>query len=208
MKRFTVVSCLLLFFVISVQPLAAQGLGYGFKGGVNMSNFSGSDGDDWDNRTGIAIGGFLSYPLTNMFYIQPEVLYTMKGAKWEFNFAGESYKETLQLDYIEIPVLAKLEIPLRNSNLKPMLYAGPAVAFNVKSNYRIEEDGDTFDEEDEFVKSTDFGFVVGAGIGIPVKSHRIGVEVRYDFGLTSFDDSEDNFDIKNNVLMLMLSFQI
>jgi hypothetical protein len=208
MKRFIVVGCLVLFFAAGSQALCGQGIEYGVKGGLNLSNFGGSDADEWDNRVGIAIGGFLAYPVMNMFYIQPEVLYTMKGAKWDYDFGGASYTETLQLDYLEIPVLAKLVIPLQNSTIKPMIYAGPAVAFNLKSNWHVEGNGEEFDEEDDEVKSTDFGFVLGGGVGIPFGSHMLGVEVRYDFGLSSFDDSPEKYNIKNNTIMLMLSFQI
>ncbi len=208
MKQLAAVLYAVLVFAIAADTAFAQPMTFGAKAGLNIANIGGDDAGDFESRTGFSIGGFLAYPLANMFYIQPEVLYTMKGAAQKQTFGGTTYTGTVKLDYLEIPVLAKLVIPMKNSGLTPMLYAGPALGFKLSSKLHLEGGGLDSEEDYEGIKGTDFGFVIGGGVGIPVGASTFGIEIRYDLGLSSIDDSEDNFNIKNNVLMLMVSFQI
>jgi hypothetical protein len=208
MKQWTVIFLAVVLLAVGTEATLAQPFDFGIKGGLNIANIGGEDAGDFESRTGLSIGGFIAYPLANMFYIQPELLYSMKGAAQKQTFGGVSYTGTLKLDYIEIPVLGKLVIPLQKSNMKPMVYAGPSLAFKLSSKLHL-EGGDLDDTDDyEGIKSTDFGFVVGGGVGFPVGANTLAVEIRYDFGLSSIDDTEDNSNIKNNVIMLMVSYQI
>jgi hypothetical protein len=208
MRKSTIVFYAVLIIAATASTINAQPFDFGIKAGLNVASIGGEDAGDFDSRTGIAIGGFLAYPLSNMFYIQPELLYTMKGATQTQTFGGVEYTGTLKLNYLEIPVLGKLIIPMKNPTMKPMVYVGPSLAFKISSKLHL-KGGDLDDQDDyEGIKSTDLGFVVGGGVGFPVGSNTLGVEIRYDFGLTSIDDSGDDANIKNNVLMLMVSFEI
>jgi hypothetical protein len=112
-----------------------------------------------------------------------------------------------KLSYLEIPVLAKLAVPLNNTNIKPVIYAGPSFSLKLNSSWHwlVKETSQEYEEDDEYAKSTGFGFVIGAGAGIPLGSITVGLEIRFDFGLASF---EDDYSIKNNVFMVMVSVQI
>jgi hypothetical protein len=208
MKRFMITICVMVILAIAINPVFSQSLEYGVKAGLNFATFGGEDAGDWGTRTGFSFGGFLAYPVAGIFFIQPELLYTMKGAEDTFTFQGDSYTESFRFSYLEIPVLGKLALPLRNMSIKPVLYAGPALSFRLSSKYHAEGGGEEYEEDDDAVKSTDFGFVIGAGAGVPIGARTLGLEVRYDFGLTSFDDSEEKYNVKNNVLMLMISLQL
>jgi hypothetical protein len=208
MKQITAVLITVMLLVVATDTASAQPISFGAKTGLNFSNLGGDDAGQWDSRTGFALGVYLAYPVANTIFFQPELLYTMKGATDTYNFAGASYTETLKYNYLEIPLLGKVIINLENSSLRPMLYAGPSPAFKLSSKWQEKGGGENYQVEDDRLKSFDLGFVIGAGAGFNVGSHIVGAEIRYNMGLTSIDDTGNNLNVKNNVIMLMVSYQI
>lgn len=202
-----VVACL--FAVSLAAPQAsAQGIKLGVKGGVNIADFGGSDADSLGStksKAGFVGGAFAEFMIGDMFAIQPEVLYSQKGIKAEE--AGATAK--LKLDYIEVPVLFKVNIPIEGSKVRPSVYAGPAVAFKASCKVSGSVGGVDVDVDcddpliDLPVKSTDFGVAFGGGIAFDVGGAEVGIDVRYTLGLTKIDDDPDPFDIKNRVISIM-----
>nr|GFD13455.1 hypothetical protein [Tanacetum cinerariifolium] len=80
----------------------AQSIKYGVKAGASLTNFSGKDSDGYKNKFGFNGGVAANFGLNDMFSIQPEVLYSMKGAK------ANGTDVRLNLNYIDVPVLAKI----------------------------------------------------------------------------------------------------
>ncbi len=171
-------------------------------------------------RIGAAFGGFIEYSINDNFAIQPEFLYTMKGVKGEFEeedpYTGETVKVkgTIKLNYLEIPVLAKLSIPTQGS-IKPVFLLGPALALKLSAKTKGEAKGETIDEsgsEDisSDVKDFDFGVVVGAGVDYELASGgKVTVDGRYTLGLTNVSDiegAEEDLDAKNAVISVMIGY--
>ncbi len=194
----------ILFVSFMLVSLSYAQMQLGVKAGLNLANLSGDDIEDTDARTGFAGGVFFMYQFSEMFAIQPEVYYTMKGATQKDVFPGVD--ATIKGDYFEIPVLLKLIIPLRGSGIKPAIFAGPSLAFNTSAKIKIEADGESFEEDLEDIKSTDFGLVFGAGLGFPVGNGELGFDVRYILGLTTVDDSAEEADVKNGVINFNLYY--
>jgi hypothetical protein len=209
MKSLSVVLLLMCLLFFAANTSFSQSLDFGVKAGLNIATIGGDHAnDDWKSRTAAAVGGYVIYPVTHSFSVQPELLYSMKGAVEEGTFGGSRITATLKLDYLEIPVLGKLAIPLKDSDVTPVLFAGPSLAFKLSSKVQQKwEDEEWVDDFDD-VKGSDVGFTIGGGVGIPVGMHRLEAELRYNFSLSSIDSSGDNLDIKNNVFMLMLSFRL
>jgi hypothetical protein len=189
-------------FVVAVLAIGAgaaaaraddPSVAFGIRGGLNLAKFHGDDASfdevEPKNRTGFCGGAFVAIPLGQRFLIQPEALYAQKGARYEE--AGE--KLTLKFDYLEVPLLFKVRFG--SGNAKPGIFAGPAVAFKIKS--RLESDGEGEDAED--VKSTDFGIVAGLGLDLAAGGGSFVIDARYTWGLTTLDDSSDASDVKNGV---------
>ena len=110
MKKYLILLLIIAGFTSISLP---QGMQLGLKAGLNLANEGGSDVEDFfgeslDARTGFNGGFFFMYQFNKMFAIQPEAYYTMKGAT--ANLGGLDF--TLKLDYIEVPVLLKLIIPI------------------------------------------------------------------------------------------------
>jgi len=181
----------------------------GPKAGLNIASIAGDDADkilegqSLDSKTGFAGGLFFTYQFSNMFAIQPEAYYTMKGATYSEGGADL----TISLDYIEIPVLVKFIIPIEGSKIKPSIFAGPSIGFNMTAKSKVEFDGET--QENDFkdeTKSTEFSLAFGGGVGFPVGNGELGVDIRYILGMSTFDDSSDPWDLKNNVINVNLYY--
>jgi hypothetical protein len=191
-------------FIISLFIISAQAqVRFGLKSGLNISSFYGDDAGDLDSKLGFVGGFFISYQSKNLFILQPEVSYTMKGATAKI----ESANFSLSYDYIEIPILFKFEFPLTdNPNIKPAVFAGPFVAFKTKAKVTLSVNGETEDADIKYVAPRDYGFQIGGALGVNLGKYELGFDVRYILGLTSVDTSVNSFDIKNSVINFNVYF--
>ena len=96
MKKFIFLSLLV---VLALSSCATTH--YGIRGGLNLANINGDDTDNLSTRTGIFFGGFGEFGVTDMFAIQPEVLFSQQGAEYEDSEAGgEFFDGRFKLDYL------------------------------------------------------------------------------------------------------------
>ena len=184
-----------------ITPITAQ-MQIGPKAGLNIANVVGDDVEvlNLDSKTGFNGGIFFMFQFGDLFAIQPEAYYTMKGA----TLSGENSDITFSLDYIEVPVLLKLIIPVGGSNIRPSVFAGPSVGFNTTAKIKSESAEQDVKED---IKSTDFGLVFGGGIGIMIGKNELGFDIRYILGLSLLDDTSSNADdIKNAVISFNMYF--
>ena len=171
----------------------------GIIGGANLATLAGSDVNDASMRTGFAGGLMAVLPVAPGFAIQPELMFTMKGANSNSSEASAAAK----IDYVEIPVLARFEIPASGS-VKPFVYGGPGFAYKASCKLEGTSQGTTvsFDCDDlnslgvpSNVKfsSTDVGGIIGGGLAFDVGGRTMTVGVRYEIGFVKFvTDSEES----------------
>jgi hypothetical protein len=184
MKNLLKVAVIGLFAAALVLPQsAAAGVKFGLKGGANIANVNGNFSDslsDWKSTVGFCGGIFLELNLGRILTIQPEVLYTMKGAD-----TGDG---KLKFDYIEIPVLLKIRIPM--GSVHPFIFAGPAFGWNLKAaiaGFKIED-----------MPTSDYSAVFGAGLQLGGSIH---IDARYTMGLQKLEVPDlETIDLKNGVL--------
>jgi hypothetical protein len=176
------------------QPAAAS-VQFGIKVGGNMAKPTGADADDplatLKSRVGFTGGIFLAFNFGRVLTIQPEIVYTMKGAS--FVALDDSYTDKLYADYIEIPLLLKLRIPL--PVIQPFVFAGPSVGFKLSD--KLERDGVPLTEV--VFKNNDFGAIFGAGVNL---GRNFMIDVRYSLGLQKVINTiegEVDPDYKNGV---------
>lgn len=173
----------------------AQSTRFGVKAGLNLSSLTG-DAQDAKSLVGFQVGGFAEIKIIDKLAIQPELLFSTQGAKFD-GFDGDSDYDT-KLNYLNIPVLAKYFITDAFT-----VEAGPQIGFLLSAK----TDGD--DVKDD-VKSVDLGFNFGAGYNF---TENLSVGLRYTLGLSSIDDtpSEFGFDgdlsIRNSNLALALAYK-
>jgi hypothetical protein len=151
---------------------------FGIKGGINLSNLYVDDVKDENVKVGLNAGFFAKLPLTRGFSIQPELLYSNKGAKETYdNILGKG-EYRFNLDYIELPVLAVINVG-KNFNLHGGGYISYLAAVNIKD---LDSDGTITNVKDlsaENFHRIDYGLV--GGLGVDIQKFTIGA--RYNYGL-------------------------
>ena len=172
----------------------AQKFEIGGKAGVNISNFTGHN--SWQNAktnslVGFHFGGFISFFLGNNFAIQPEVLFSSQGAKYQ----DATHEENLKLNYINVPVMFKYR-----SNGGFYIEAGPQVGF------KISESSSSIDS---LGKSTDLSIAGGVGYHSKIG---LGIGARYTAGLSKVGDFTPangiNPNFKNGVIQVSIFYTL
>ena len=187
---------LILPLLVISMGLFAQGFQLGIKGGVNISNFSGSgSASDVKKKAliGFHAGGMINLMFGSNASIQPEVLFSSQGAKYES--AGE--EQNFKVSYLTVPVLFKYRF-----NGGFYLEAGPQVGFKLSDNT-------TNRSVESF--ANDLDVAVDAGLGYH-SSSGFGIGGRYVVGVSKVGDFEAddlaNADAKNGVAQLFIFFTL
>jgi hypothetical protein len=157
----------------------------GFKGGLNFSNFRVDDIEDNNVKAGLNLGLFAKMPVSPAVAIQPELLYSSKGSKIEYNNVLQGEGEyRFNFNYLELPVLGVFSLG-DHFNIQ----AGPYVSYLTSVNIKdMEEDGSIQGAKDLNEKNfnrLDYGLT--AGIGVDFSGFVAGV--RYTYGLNEVADS-------------------
>jgi hypothetical protein len=170
--------------------------------GVNFAKLSGG-GDDSDNRTGLVAGIGVIKPLADGWAFQPELTYSMKGAK-ATDVEGDI---TAKLSYIELPLLLRYEVPAQSA-VRPFFHAGPALALKVGCSFEVSNGSESASQScDDFgsdAKSFDLGLMFGGGLAFKQMQHTFSIGVRYNLGLLDLADGSDS---KNRVLSVVGTFE-
>ena len=115
MKKIILIFAFTILLIPSVQ--SQEKIQFGLKGGVNFTTMTSNDYLYVEKyKTGLYLGATVEIPLGKKFSIQPEILYSSQGIKGKALVNYPSlvpgtmpvvYAEH-KLDYIKIPILAKL----------------------------------------------------------------------------------------------------
>jgi len=160
-----ILKILTLFFVVSLTSyfsteVFAQ-MRAGIKGGLNVSNLYVDDVDDENARYGFNLGFYGQVLSSDVFAIQPELLFSTKGSKVEYG--GNFFDQTIKynLSYLDLPVLAVFKL-----GESAEIHVGPYVSYLLGAN--ISNDGDLGSGTDEIdrdhLKSFDYGLSGGFGL--------------------------------------------
>ncbi|MBF4518859.1 PorT family protein [Flavobacterium sp. ANB] len=175
----------------------AQSTKFGVKGGLNLSTITGGNVEDNKSLVGFHVGGFAEIKIAEKFAIQPELLYSAQGSKFDGGPFFEDFD--VKVDYLNIPVLAKYYIVEKFS-----VEAGPQLGILLSAKSEGEDVKDSF-------KSVDLGFNVGAGFQF---TENLSINLRYTIGLSpisdnaDIEDEEDYYDsAKNSNLALSLAYK-
>ena len=134
--------------------------------------------------------------------IQPELLYSQSGGRNTYELGGIGIENTYRIGYLELPVLAKLQ--LGNEDKEGMgfhIAAGPWIGyalhgkFKSKGTVNVERDF-TFDDEDD-AKRINYGMIGAIGFSIT----NLEIDLRYNYGFNNLlDNDADNTNDDKPVL--------
>lgn len=169
---------------------------FGVKGGVNFATITGKDFDSPDARTSFHVGVVGEMPISDMFSIQAEALYSGQGYKSAVPGMVSGEKAEYQLDYINVPVLAKIYIAKGFS-----IEAGPQVSFKVNEEFDFNPNGDSGDVKRDQAEDLEFGVAGGITFQTSMGLFATG---RYIYGVT---DIIKDVDAQNSVFQIGVGFK-
>lgn len=181
--------------------LASALIGIGFFGkaqqveiipkiGVNFSkqNIGNLSGEKMRTRIQGGVGVKFNTNIQN-FSIQPELNYIGKGTRLK----NGNIKTDLDLNYLELPVLAKYSFgPV-------FVNAGPSIGLLMDKESKV------IKNYGEKLKKLDFGVQMGAGVAVPLGIGKVIVDARYNLGLS---DLGKQTSIKNRGIIASVGYAI
>lgn len=210
---------LLLTGIIFFTTSQSQNIAYGVKAGVNIASVGGSEAGDISPLTSFNIGGIYRMKLSERIDLQPELLYSLQGAKVETSLIRNekkvTAKGTLKLHYVNIPVMVAYSV-WNNIHLE----AGPQFGFLVgassETNLMFEGDVDPetkqslYDQaelrDDNFkddCKTLDLSLGAGASYGL---NNGLFFNLRYNIGFTDIYKESLGTKNKNSVLQISAGY--
>ncbi len=174
----------------TVSYFASAQVDPGIKAGMNIYTLAG-DGIDVHSKVGLHIGGLAHIHLSDAFALQPEVVYSMQGAKSR----NDGDDNRLHLNYLNIPVLVQY---MFGDGFR--VQAGPQFGILLSAKQKFD---DTSVDVKEGVNSIDFSIPVGLSYKRP---SGFGVDLRYAFGLSNVSEDDDE-KITNSGLQLGVFYQ-
>ena len=176
----------------------AQDVSVGVKAGFNLANVTidepGRNISDPKNTVGFVAGVFFIAPTSGLLAFQPEVLFSMQGAK----LTEGSNSTSLKLEYVQVPLLARIKPP----KFPLGMVVGPSVGFRTSSKLSVRGVDEDLDLEDE-IEGTEVGWVAGVILDVA----HVVLDGRYTWGLTNIAKDSSDGEIKNRVFSLTLGFR-
>jgi hypothetical protein len=205
---FAAVCCVVALCATTAHAVPVE---YGIRGGLNVARFDGDlpdafeefFGEDLGSRFGAHAGLWVAWPLAPSFAVQAEASWAQKGARSELTAYVPGPVEvevTYALTYIEVPLLMRFQPAA--SNVGPRILAGPAIGIPLGGEVRVAAMGDE-EEEDLEDLSVEWSVIVGGGISWSFGQTMMGLDLRFQPGLT---DIAEDADTRNRVWSVSVSF--
>lgn len=203
------ISFLLVFVLASFTRVALaqdsdNSFRVGIKGGLNVTNLyvEEDDVDDENARYGFHLGLYTQLFESDIFAIQPELLYSTKGTRTTYDVIGFDGDVKFNLNYLDIPVLAVFKL-----GDAAEIHIGPYFGYLISASSDVDGDFDDYEELDrDDYKAWDYG--LSGGVGFNAGPVQIGA--RYNYGLQKIADSDGANaalgDAKNSNAQLYVSF--
>ena len=172
---------------------------------------------DYGTKAGVVIGIATEIPLGgDVFSLQPELLFHQKGYTSEYMESEISESYTITMNYLELPVLAKVNFG--NFYAATGTYFGFGVGGKYKGSntymghtvhhegkVKFGEEPDNYAGSNQYVNPFDFGLQFGAGVKVRV----VVIDLRFGLGLTDLIDKRDlNTKTINKSLQLTAGFPL
>lgn len=201
-KYLIIVSIISTSLLMQTELKAQQKVG--IKGGLNLSNLTG-DTNDKNLLAGFHVGGWLEAPVTEALSIQPELLFSQKGLKQDYNWDELNVETRLRLNYLEIPVNLVYHLSKDFS-----FEGGPYIGYLLSA--KMEATSENNSGSIEYLKELDRNdfnqFDFGLGFGLRYYFNPLYLGFNYKAGFANITNNEktntdDLFDkAKNNVIQI------
>lgn len=186
---------LLAVVLITMLPAKAQ-VGFGIKGGVNLTTLNIEDPQlSYNSRAGYHAGVFLRGRFDKVG-IQPELLLFTQNGDIESSIFGTAQE---RFTYLSIPVILKF-YPVGGFNLQ----VGPQFGFLLDG----EREYDTFlgsgsQDITEYYKESDVSVSLGGGYDF---DFGLGLDVRYNIGIKDINDAANGEEARSRIFLVSLGW--
>jgi len=195
---------------------------YGFIIGTNLSSISDADDGiravvgaayDKKKRVGLNAGLFLNIPLRGAFSLQPEAHYSQQGVTYESTLTTQAQSASLKIDYVQIPLLLRVDVGSRSSSIHPILFAGASGAFRISCDVSFSAGStkvseacseNTTSSEPDPIRKYDVSAVGGAGLAVSAMGRSYALTIRYAQGLANISTDNTGSSSKNSVISVQL----
>ena len=209
-KSMLVLGAVLLCATVTAQTEKVK---LGVKAGLNISSLTSNENElQSSDKTGFSAGVMAEIPLTKNFAIQPELTYSQQGMKFSYSDAdvvNSHYKSTIQLNYINIPVMLKYYVVKGLS-----VQAGPQIGILLKANNKYQDNFLGYDNHEKFNLADYANGIdtsVNFGLGYQFKD-KFYTDLRYNLSYSDiFRDASANTyvinsDMKNRVFQITVGY--
>lgn len=127
-----------LFILLNFTTFCFAQIRPGIRAGLNVSNVNQlTNSEKVDSRPNIRFhaGATVDFPVSEKFFIQPALLFSVKGASTEEKADNITLRFTQTPYYVEMPVNAVFVIPVGGAKLQ--LGGGPYFAYAVGGTYTL-----------------------------------------------------------------------
>lgn len=195
MRKFITLVC-----VVFCTMTAQAQITWNVKGGIGAANCYG-DAEGLSNHLVGKIGVGIEKPFSKNWSVMPSLEIAWKGAEYSAE-EEDGYKETLDIFYLQVPIVAAYRINL-NDSWNITLKAGPYFAYGLSGRMKGSDRGESFDENifkdrvygDGYVTKAGKRFDAGLDFGVDFEYHRFVFGAEYELGLLKF--APDDADVKN-----------
>jgi hypothetical protein len=165
---------------------------FGIKGGVNLASLEIDDDTPATNfntnsKTSFHVGVYANVPLSDMFRLQPEILYLGAGSKVRgtplSGNQGGTVNYEADFDYLAVPV--KLQLATKSGFF---VEAGPQIGFLTTARQDNKEGSDPDIKDEGIIKKTDFAGVAGIGY---LSRIGLGIHATYLHGFSNVFDTDE-----------------
>ena len=164
------------------------------KLGMNLATVT--NADDAKMKFGLVAGADLTYQIAQPFAISVGAFYSMQGAKGDESELGLKVDESVNLDYINVPIMANIYV-VPGLAIK----AGIQPGFNVKHKAKVEAKGESYEQDIPDFKSFDFSIP----LGLSYEFSDFVIDARYNLGLTDLIEDAKG---KNSVMQFTVGYKI
>ncbi|MCD8288610.1 MAG: PorT family protein [Prevotella sp.] len=152
-KLVLIAACAFCVLTASAQS-DSEGITWGIRGGLNVSNQHGN-GENAGSKAGFNVGVVADIPIISQyFYIQPGLYYTMKGYRATDKDSGDwgydKYTEKVNPYYIEIPILLSGRYNITDK-VQVQVNAGPYFAIGIAGKYKTKDEWETYYNDNYWV---------------------------------------------------------
>lgn len=185
----------------------------GVRAGARWSQLETSH--DAGSHTGLVVGGYFGFGVSNRLAIQVEAVYGSRGGDALLLGADaidpNADPAGVEMRYIEVPVLLRAGFP--GDRFLPSFFLGPYVAFLLDCELQPADAAARACDEDGAAqrfgpRSTDYGMIVGGGLDMAMGESTVFLDARYTLGLLPIASGDDAIDVRHTGLAISGGFAV